>query len=95
MNDKNILNNPMENFDVHASTVGEFCCELLVNLIRQADEFSPKRPFGSSDWWWSLMSAIGVDDSTTESDCLKKEKELTLAIRQLFKDGHARDPEAG
>lgn len=39
-------------------TLNTWLMSLLVNLWNQGEEFSGKRPFGSSDWDWEPASAL-------------------------------------
>lgn len=47
----------MEN-DVSANTVGEFFKTLLLQLWKEAEMFSAKRPFGNSDWQYQVYASL-------------------------------------
>ena len=44
--------------DINASTVGEFLKMLLLQLWREAEGFSGKRPFGNSDWQYQVYASL-------------------------------------
>jgi hypothetical protein len=56
---ESVLDLPIESGnDADASTVRGYLIELLATLWRQGAGFSSKRPFGESDWQYSIYTAL-------------------------------------
>jgi hypothetical protein len=54
-----ILAVPMGDNDADAATVGDYLGKLLLEVWREGEGFSGKRPFGNSGWEWELYAALG------------------------------------
>lgn len=49
----------MRDNDAQAETIGQYLLALLLTCWREGGSFSPKRPFGSSDWRTDVWAALG------------------------------------
>lgn len=54
-----ILALPMQENDAGAATIRDYLVELLKTLWREGENFSGKRPFGSSGWEYELHLELG------------------------------------
>lgn len=66
-----VLHCPMEDNDAGAATVGEYLGLLLSTLWLEAEGFSSKRPFGNSDWQYTVYEALiktGLVPGTIDED---------------------------
>lgn len=55
---QNIFNLEMECSDSGSKTIGEYLKKLLVELWKEGDGFSGKRPFGNSGWEYDLYKPL-------------------------------------
>ena len=53
-----VLAAPMQRNDAGASTVREYLQKLLLELWREGECFSGKRPFGNSGWEYEIYTAL-------------------------------------
>lgn len=57
--------------DADAETVRDYLISLLSELWWQAEGFSGKRPWGNSDWQWTLYASLveeGLADGSFDED---------------------------
>ncbi len=55
---RDVLALPMERNDANAKTVSGYLKALLLELWREGEGFSGKRPFGNSDWEYELYKPL-------------------------------------
>lgn len=71
MDARAILRTPMpDENDADAETVGDYLITLLAAVWREADQFSGKRPFGSSGWKQDIAKALIVAGRLDEDGCV-------------------------
>lgn len=66
-----ILALPMQDNDSGADTIRGYLIALLIELWREGEGFSGKRPFGNSSWEWDLYEPLvkaGVITGTFDED---------------------------
>lgn len=71
MRPEEVLALPMLENDAEAATVGEYLLALLREVWRREEEFSGKRPFGSSGWKHDVYRALikgGAAEGTLDAD---------------------------
>ena len=72
MSPEEILNIPMRGNDSGATNIRGYLKALLVELWREGEGFSGKRPFGNSGWKYDLLNALveagAVKGTVTEED---------------------------
>lgn len=96
MEPEDILNIRLErSYECDAVTIKEYLIKLLSTLWREAERFSGKRPFGSSNWQYRVYKALikyGVvpgeldeEDDIVEVDTKQADAIMEQAIRSLGK----------
>lgn len=88
-----ILDVPMGKNAAGAETIRDYLIALLATLLRQGEDFSSKRPFGSSGWEGDLEAALGraglvratfdEDGYLEDVDSKRAEELIASAIRAL------------
>lgn len=89
-----ILALPMQDNDADAATIRDYLVALLAEVWKWGDEFSGKRPFGNSDWWYELYlplvkagvidGDIDEDGNLEDSDNSAGHAAISAAIKELW-----------
>lgn len=88
-----ILSTPLGDNDAGAATVRDYLVALLVELWREEEGFSGKRPFGNSGWAYEvygplvnaglIAGTIDEDGYATDIDVQAADERIIAAIQSL------------
>jgi hypothetical protein len=91
---EDVLNLPMQSNDAGASTVGEYLVMIVAEVWKWNENFSGKRPFGSSGWHYDLYTPLvkaglvegtfNEDEYLEEADGRKADELIAQAIKVLW-----------
>lgn len=89
-----LIDTPMIENDIGATTIGEFLKTLLITLWEEGEGFSGKRPFGNSDWEYQVYASLikagydigrlDEDGYVEDVDCQKADRLVKDAIKEVF-----------
>lgn len=84
---QDILNCPLgERNSAKAKAVGDYLTKLVVRVLQEADDFSGKRPFGDSDWYWELVTPVAERFQISDEEAAGR---IVEAAESLFKGAAA------